>query len=1022
MASAAPKTISAKPEAELIPRRQDEVLNSDELSQLDLFGNLKKKISVEKFPGSIVLRRFRQGEVICRQGDRGHSAFYIVRAADIQALRGHPSRHDARGPGDSTDQGPLEPTGATRPVATAYLFSARPPTVQPGFLRRMFSSHRRTAQAAPPEYIPIDGPSDIDYHTRQAPMFEGDVFGEMSCMTLAPRSATVVADEDCFMVEFQRNIFDQMQKDAGYRARIDQLYEQRVLSNHLRRLDLFRDLDDAALAVLRAAAQLEVVEPGTVICNEGDASDGVYLIRSGVVQVVHGAHVAFQLADVADWSLFCQALMTGAPSSVASAPVADPTHPPTTKLPGGTTADILAAARAKAATGEGPKKPVSAKPGGASPAGILAAARAAKAKPQPSEADVTKPPNPTPPATSSGGGKNPLEILAAARAGAGESPQAAARPPEHVPAAADIIAAAKTSPAANQEAVPSDTSDVAVASLLQSAPPAAGDPRGAVWAWLRPTVQQAIRALADGSSLSDDDRRLVIRALNQLVRNRDFIASTDLAETLEHPHVAATVKMFPRGAAGAKSAWSDLEVRIAGDLALQVLYPTSFRPGRLRAGPRKILDYMARGDCFGELGVVLHQPRQATCLAYDHPSDDPSRKPGRVELVRIAGEAFRRVLESHPQVKSRVEQFIAERQQNIARAERAPPWDAEHGLSQTQEFRDQGLIQGQKLLLIDLDRCTRCGDCVRACVHTHDDGYSRLFLDGPRFDRFLVPSACRQCLNPACMIGCPVGSIQRGDNGQIEIRDWCIGCGLCARQCPYDSIQMHDVGVIPHHAVGWQFAPWSSIKTQNWQSPRYRPRRWQVGATPFRWTLDLFDQLAVEGGLWGTSPGSLPEPICFRYRFDLSAAQLEHETFRLHLVSEGCVAEIWLNGESLAAPQDAKQAKHGEYEATFARSRLARRGNVLAVRITPPEPGTSQTYIPKYNQHLLGVRLDPVPSAGKLTEMTASHAKLEVELVTDRAVVCDLCSSLPGQEPACVAQCPHDAAMRIDARFEFPEA
>ncbi len=37
------------------------------------------------------------------------------------------------------------------------------------------------------------------------------------------------------------------------------------------------------------------------------------------------------------------------------------------------------------------------------------------------------------------------------------------------------------------------------------------------------------------------------------------------------------------------------------------------------------------------------------------------------------------------------------------------------------------------------------------------------------------------------------------------------------------------------------------------------------------------------------------------------------------------------------------------------------------------------------------------------------------------AVVCDLCSEQFGKRPACVTACPHDAAMRVDARFEFPE-
>lgn len=47
------------------------------------------------------------------------------------------------------------------------------------------------------------------------------------------------------------------------------------------------------------------------------------------------------------------------------------------------------------------------------------------------------------------------------------------------------------------------------------------------------------------------------------------------------------------------------------------------------------------------------------------------------------------------------------------------------------------------------------------------------------------------CLDPVCMIGCPVGSIRRTKDLNMLIEDWCIGCGVCANQCPYNSIQMH---------------------------------------------------------------------------------------------------------------------------------------------------------------------------------------------------------------------------------------
>src|SRR5262249_11246854 len=106
------------------------------------------------------------------------------------------------------------------------------------------------------------------------------------------------------------------------------------------------------------------------------------------------------------------------------------------------------------------------------------------------------------------------------------------------------------------------------------------------------------------------------------------------------------------------------------------------------------------------------------------------------------------------------------------------------------DFLKQELMQGQNLLLIDLEKCTRCDECAKACVATHDDKVSRLFREGLRFDKYLVPTSCRACLDPLCMTRCPVGSIRRKQSLDIVIEDWCIGCGNCAIDCPYGSINV----------------------------------------------------------------------------------------------------------------------------------------------------------------------------------------------------------------------------------------
>ena len=92
--------------------------------------------------------------------------------------------------------------------------------------------------------------------------------------------------------------------------------------------------------------------------------------------------------------------------------------------------------------------------------------------------------------------------------------------------------------------------------------------------------------------------------------------------------------------------------------------------------------------------------------------------------------------------------------------------------------------------MLDLERCTRCDECVKACADAHD-GVTRLVREGLRFDKYLVATSCRQCRDPLCMVGCPVGSIRRGNSLEIIIEDWCIGCGLCANNCPYGNINMH---------------------------------------------------------------------------------------------------------------------------------------------------------------------------------------------------------------------------------------
>ena len=1008
---------------ELQPRPGDESLDKQSLSTLELIQRLTRTPPVDRYPGSAVLRVFHKGAVVCRQGETGHSAFYLLTTDDLLRLRKQqlevvkafdlPDDNRVKELNDAIARlgGRKAAFGEStseqdRPrIATAHLLggSAESPARGPvrRALARLTGGRRRKSVR---RFIPSDAPTDVDFKTRQAALHEGDVFGEMSCITLSPRSATIIADCECYVLEMSRNIFDAIHRDAGYQEWMGEVYARRALETHLLNSEFFRVLNDEQRNRICASAQLQVAQPGMILVDEGDPSDSVFIIRNGMVQVVKEANVSLKPEQISDWQALCRDLLRGAgetakppPNTPRKAPEAPSVKPssaaadaaveskkPTTK----SAADVLAAIRGKsppAADSSAESKEPTTK----SAADVLVAIRGKS----PPAADAKS----ARPKESQTGGKKPMspqDILAAAR---GKEKDA--------PAAADAATSA-------QAAGKSKASAAHVK----------------VWTMLGKDVQALVRRIAAGEPPTPQDQRQLIAKLLFLMRSREFLSATELNTELKSSPVQMAIRSFPKGDRGIKKEWSDLEVRLCGWALMQAVYPDSFPKRNVSRGTPLILKYLSRGDCFGEIGVIKDLPRSATCIAYDHPPDESGRKPSRVEFVQIPAALFKQLLAESPQLNEAVTALADQRLAEQQRVRRAAPWQAEDSLLFTPEYRDAGFVQGQRLLLVDLDRCTRCGDCVQACINTHADGHTRLFLDGPRFDRFLVPSACRDCLNPACMIGCPVGSIERGDNGQIEIRDWCIGCGLCAEQCPYDSIQMHDTGIVTPAQTGWRVTVDSDPDARRWQDRRANDAQWFDAPNPLTWNLDLQNEFAPRARNVGGKRNRVRfVPLRVRHVFAVSRAQLRnHKQMQLSFASTpGLSLQFWLNGQPLTFSQDTKRKRNdGEIKIP---SEMFRSGeNTIACRIGSSTADGSADDVAgtalAYDSVLLQLRLDPITDAALLPiKLTGETETAEIDLVTHRAVVCDLCSSLPGKRPACVEMCPHEAAIRIDARSSFED-
>jgi len=103
---------------------------------------------------------------------------------------------------------------------------------------------------------------------------------------------------------------------------------------------------------------------------------------------------------------------------------------------------------------------------------------------------------------------------------------------------------------------------------------------------------------------------------------------------------------------------------------------------------------------------------------------------------------------------------------------------------------EERLINGTQSMMINMDLCVRCDDCVRACEAGHD-GNPRFLRRGKTQGKWMAAHACMHCVDPVCMIGCPTGAIHRTSEGIVIINDeTCIGCATCANSCPYDNIRM----------------------------------------------------------------------------------------------------------------------------------------------------------------------------------------------------------------------------------------
>lgn len=187
---------------------------------------------------------------------------------------------------------------------------------------------------------------------------------------------------------------------------------------------------------------------------------------------------------------------------------------------------------------------------------------------------------------------------------------------------------------------------------------------------------------------------------------------------------------------------------------------------------RRTVDYKKRGDVFGQTELSL------AALNGERPQYRSSLLAlGYTDVIRIPGRFVQPYLKK---IKKAPSDLIA--------------GEASHRGDLLNLYVDNLFINGTRSMVINLDRCTECDDCVVACANAHD-GNPRFIRHGPKAGKFMIANACMHCSDPVCMVGCPTGAIHRDVNsGVVVINDQaCIGCSTCANSCPYDNIRMTNI-------------------------------------------------------------------------------------------------------------------------------------------------------------------------------------------------------------------------------------
>lgn len=113
--------------------------------------------------------------------------------------------------------------------------------------------------------------------------------------------------------------------------------------------------------------------------------------------------------------------------------------------------------------------------------------------------------------------------------------------------------------------------------------------------------------------------------------------------------------------------------------------------------------------------------------------------------------------------------------------------------------RRRNAIEGQEssphrwAMVVDLNKCVGCGQCVLACQANNDVSpnmaWNRILEMGQiNGQESFLPIQCMHCADAPCTHICPVGATYQREDGIVMMDyDRCIGCRYCQEACPFGA-------------------------------------------------------------------------------------------------------------------------------------------------------------------------------------------------------------------------------------------